>query len=148
LPPLVSLFSSRSSSNSRLARLCAWGKRPPGRAPWPWPPATEPRASSSPRSSSTFRLKLLQSVSLFFVVSSPTPVNQAQARSPSPPLYFNPRLSESSFPILETETPEQEVGEHESEPVADDAQFVKQGDPQPEPVFGYFYPVDGGTGEK
>ncbi|CAN6208808.1 unnamed protein product [Urochloa humidicola] len=49
---------------------------------------------------------------------------------------------------LENETPEQEVVETVSEPVADNAFFVNQGEPQFEPVFGYFMPADGGAGEK
>lgn len=40
------------------------------------------------------------------------------------------------------------MGELELEPVADNASFVNQGDPQPEAIFGYFYPADGGAGKK
>ncbi|CAN6219069.1 unnamed protein product, partial [Urochloa humidicola] len=48
----------------------------------------------------------------------------------------------------ETETPDQGEVEPESEPVADDASFVNQGEMFSEPVFGYFMPADGGAGEE
>ncbi|RLN13567.1 hypothetical protein C2845_PM09G08560 [Panicum miliaceum] len=47
-----------------------------------------------------------------------------------------------------TVTPEQDEGEPESELVGDDTPVENQGDPQPETVFGYFYPADGGAVEK
>ncbi|CAN6360615.1 unnamed protein product [Urochloa humidicola] len=54
-------------------------------------------------------------------------MKKAHRRSPPPPLYSDLRPFKSSFPILETETPEQEVVETLSEPVATDASFVNQG---------------------
>jgi len=47
---------------------------------------------------------------------------------------------------VETVTPEQE--ELEPEFVGDSTPVQTQGDAQPEAVFGYFYPADGGAGEE
>ncbi|XP_039829637.1 uncharacterized protein LOC120690853 [Panicum virgatum] len=72
---------------------------------------------------------------------------QTRAQASPRPLYSNLWHLTRVLAIAETEAPTQVEVETEPESVVDDTSLVNQGEPQQEPVFGYFYPVDGGADE-